>query len=397
MRLTRFPRHPALRRVRLASETFRSLPGIFLFLCLAAATLQADWSLGPVTMTRVSATPPLLRSATRASFATTSFLENVGGVAFIETAAPGPSTAGRSVRLRYDAAQPDGQRLGVTIGGETYRPAIPDWQLVPIAKLAASDNNALFSLFGENGTEDVYDARFHPALNNTLLGMRLLQADMMWMLGEHVAELPRRGGTLVLGAGERLPHRAPALRAAAMLGMLMQDDFQSWVLTDRGENIRFETVAGRLVISGDPYYYFWRYTAVKDTVEAVAARYEANVDTAIALARGELTTVAQRRLARLGTAIRRDSLRLVSLVNDFERHGTEPLTAMNAALRQQSVAVRTMNPAVYDAASNTLRYTAFFRWVRANHPDGWQRFLAQVRSVSPQPAVVTPNRVPSLR
>jgi hypothetical protein len=76
--------------------------------------------------------------------------------------------------------------------------------LIPIVNYANSDYNAVVSLFGEKTTEDTYDIVYHPAFENTLLGIRLLQADIIFFdLGE-TWQLPKLEGQTILGAGETL-------------------------------------------------------------------------------------------------------------------------------------------------------------------------------------------------
>jgi hypothetical protein len=38
-----------------------------------------------------------------------------------------------------------------------------------------------------------------------------------------------------------------------------------------------------------------------------------------------------------------------------------------------------------------MRYAAFFRYVKKQNPAGWNAFLAQLNSVTPQPSITTPT------
>lgn len=377
---------------------------LVLLLSLIAAGFQADWTLGRVAMARGPSSGPLTIRGSRVSLAGAGFLARVGGVAFIETAAPGPSVGNRRVLLSYVPGQPDGSRLLVTIGGESYRPYIPDWQLVPIAKFAASNHNAAVSLFGENSTEEFYEATFHPALENSLLGLRLLHADMLLMLPiEDASQLPRLNNALVLGAGERMPDQATASMAGTQVHETLRgNNWQSWVFTDRGENVRFGVSDGQFVITGEPYYLFWRYSqrgrTIQDSVQLVEERYNRTVglynQTLAALRRQPGSAALQRQFQAHDQSLQRDSVHMARLEAEFERAGTTTLSNLTAAMQRNGPTIRNLNPAVYDAARRTMRYSAFFRWVKRTNAANWTQFSVQLQGVRPRPPVQTPNRVP---
>jgi hypothetical protein len=91
---------------------------------------------------------------------------------------------------------------------------IYDWQLVPIARFADSDNGAAMTLFGkledEQFQQQILDEdgrvmNYHPAFDNTLVGLRLMQADIL-LFDENATDLPRNARGYVLGAGESSPN-----------------------------------------------------------------------------------------------------------------------------------------------------------------------------------------------
>jgi hypothetical protein len=49
------------------------------------------------------------------------------------------------------------------------------------------------------------------------------------------------------------------------------------------------------------------------------------------------------------------------------------------------------NPAVWNATVSTMRYAAFFRYLKQRFPTEWARFLTQIRDVDPEPRVFTPT------
>jgi hypothetical protein len=102
---------------------------------------------------------------------------------------------------------------------------IYDWQLLPIAKLADSPYTACFTLYGDRqGIQDDSVRRdleenggsvvaYHPALKDTLLGLRLMQLDML-IGSEDAADLPKLKNQYLLGDGERAPLLVSNRRAA---------------------------------------------------------------------------------------------------------------------------------------------------------------------------------------
>jgi hypothetical protein len=54
-----------------------------------------------------------------------------------------------------------------------------------------------------------------------------------------------------------------------------------------------------------------------------------------------------------------------------------------------------LNPAVYDAVMQTVKFAALFRYVKQKHPEAWQAFLAQVKKIELTsinvPTVPTPS------
>src|SRR4051794_8170662 len=99
--------------------------------------------------------------------------------------------------------RPDGRRLWVhmwTRGGgvKTVMAPIYDWQLIPIARFPDGEQHACFTLFGKLKDGIETEARrdrgekilnYHPAFEDTLLGLRLMQADIQ-ILHPDACDLP---------------------------------------------------------------------------------------------------------------------------------------------------------------------------------------------------------------
>nr|MBW4597544.1 hypothetical protein [Brasilonema angustatum HA4187-MV1] len=221
----------------------------------------------------------------------------VGGIAFEAVAIPEKSLVNQKIELSYDSSQPDGKRLAVSIKGQIYHPVLPDWELVPIANYANSEYNAIVSLFGHNSDDNFslysfgrdpgknfYNITYHRAFNNTLLGVRLLQADTIFMNLNEFWQLPQLKNKTILGYGENQNSvsRQDWQQAAQEIDEVFKGEnktFQSWLFTDVGVNVAFNTQGNNLNLSGSPYYYFWRsdfteYKRQRAEYEKQVAEYE---------------------------------------------------------------------------------------------------------------------------
>jgi hypothetical protein len=248
---------------------------------------------------------------------------------------------------------------------------LPDWMLIPIAKYADSKFDSCVSLFGPKTTKTQYDIVYHQEFQNTLLGLRLMQADiLLFNLGE-TWRLPTFNGRVVLGAGEKVPTQMDRQAAIQIDHAISDTPFQSWVMTDQGEQIVFSNDQGRLQITGAPYYYFWT-ADVESTRKLQDAMYQR------ALAARKAGNVAEHN-------------RIVSQVNSMVPKVQE-VTVLTARLRAQRDALRRFNQPVYDAATRTMQYAAFFRYIRRQDPEAWSAFIQQLRFVNVGPQITTPDK-----
>jgi hypothetical protein len=345
--------------------------GILLFLALVALA-QGDWSLGPYTFTSGRPSAPLQYSlASSGGLGSYGFVSGVGGVAFSGIARPDATLSGKAIALHYDKGTTDGHRLQVLADSSTATADLPDWMLIPIAKFADSEFDACVSLFGPNTSAVAYDIVYHKSFQNTLLGMRLLQADMiLFDLGE-TWRLPQRGGVVVLGLGESGAKQMDETSARTIDAALQGGTFQSWVMTDQDEEVVFAVRDGQLELTGAPYYYFWA-----SNVEEVQAAQQ----------RLESQALELRRAGRVA-----EHNRIVEQINAMVPTAT-PITSLTRSLKDARGALRRFNTPVYDAATQTMRYSAFFRYMKKQNQNGWRDFVREIASVTIQPDVVTPTR-----
>lgn len=345
---------------------------IVLFLLLALiAFAQGSWGLGGYTFTSGNSSGPLEYSLASSSLDSYDFVSNVGGVAFKAVAAPATSVSNSNPVLHYDKAARDGQRLEVRLGEQILNANLPDWLLIPIAKYADSRFDACVSLFGPNTRGSAYDIIYHEAFQNTLLGLRLLHADILLFDLDETWRLPTWNGQVMLGTGESAASRMDAASARIIDDMLSKGKFQSWVFTDDGENVVFDADGTTLRLTGQPYYHFW--TADMDAYDRRVGALEAQAD----------------QLVQAGRVAEHN--RIIDQINsiDPEVHNVTVLTEGGKRVRE---ALRRFNPAVNDAATNTMRFAAFFRFVKKQDPAGWNTFLAQLKPITIEPAVTTPTR-----
>jgi len=325
------------------------IPALTLLLCAVLfAQYSGDFVLGGKRLFGASA--PYLREDTPLSqaLASPAYLASVGGVAFDQVAKPAAGVTG-AVSVTYDPSAADGERLGLVIGGQTVRTSLYDWMMIPVAKYANSQYTACFTLFGslndpklqaevESSVDQSKRAmNYHPQLANTLVGLRIFQLDEH-ILSEDSADLPKLKGEYVLGRGETPPNIQRGLDALSRLqdGIDAQpdNDFQSYVVCDYHRAIEFSADRGRLSVTGDPYYYFWREGAGNRIV-------------------------------------------YVKGLSDW-------VSAQQPLLRQ-------INPAVWDSAVNLMRYAAFFRFCKGSQPGMWQEFMKQIAAAEPEPRIQTPT------
>jgi hypothetical protein len=273
------------------------------------------------------------------------FARAVGGVAFT-TVAQGKDGL-TVIALAYDSAQRDGSRLKVTLsdrGGSrrTVTGQIFDWQLVPLARFVRSGGEGAVTLFGELQDEARQEralqngdmiANYHPALENTLLGLRLMQADLL-VIEPRATDLFKEKGHYVLGAGEKAPNTEQL--AANLKGFFrvhewldgQPEKFQSYIVSDIGRTVTFSFLENRLVLTGEPVWLCWRSEKEGDTDAPVI----------------QMRTYSEQ---------------------------------LSRKIREQNG----INPVVYSALRTSMRYAALFRHAAKADPSGFNAFVNSLNTV----------------
>lgn len=264
------------------SSLIRSTAGrVVVVFMMCILPLAQALELGAMSMAHVPA-----KSMSTIAFSTSPkvfsrFAMAVGGVAFTNTAT---STDGSKILgLVYNASAPDGARLRIkveTADGkvQTLPLEAPDWIHIPLARFVASDATGAVTLFGE--LEDAAQERrfkeenhamianYHPALKDTLLGLRLLQADML-IIENNATDLFKDKGKYILGKGEAAPSQQDLRRNHAGFTAVkhwigkQSEEFTSYVTGDVGSTIQYSVTNEKLNISGTPNWYCWRHNDKK--------------------------------------------------------------------------------------------------------------------------------------
>jgi hypothetical protein len=382
-------------------------------------------------------------------------VEAVGGIAFdgIATSTGGPIN---NLALEYSPTRKDGKRLGLVINNQPIATRIYDWQLIPIAQFADSDSYSCFTLFGDLSDPSQQERilrnggrvlNYHPSFVNTLMGLRLFQLDSL-IINEYSWDLVKNGRDYVLGAGESVPNIE--LNRRALIAFWrghpeLNGGYQSYVISDNRRQTLFNTTPDELQLQGEPSYYFWRmdrsaFSGPKfsATVAQVRAELQAQVEAVSrdhpdldsgAWLRNQLIQEAQKYDELIGNysiiqALRYPQLlgllstrdanaraqllsrqsvasiveQLVTLRIVGRVQNAEEVRSLSDKISNETVMLRAINPAVWDAGAAVMRYGAFFRYCKENFPSQWAAFMRQINNAPPpRPAVVTPTVMVKVR
>lgn len=394
------------------------LLGLALAIAAMLALAQEMLQLGSLTYARVDA--PYLRMPVSTA---PRFFRRVGGVAF---AAVAEGNDGLTVTdLRYDAAAPDGSRLVVSLQrrDQRYQVRAPlfDWELVPIARFAKDENGSAMTLFGQlkdKGLEaKVLERRdriinYHPALDNTLVGQRLFQADIL-IIQPNAVHVFRDSRGPLLGAGEtgHDPERnAVAYRQVQQWQEQQQAKgqiYQSYVVGDLGQRVSFDVQGTRLVFDGRPYWAAWRSRLSQPEMRSRAEAAEgglgkkledliAGYNAAVDSARARAPSMSGEERRQLVEALERRKNQIEALERQLEAEmesitAVEQMPEYSAQLSAKIAAVGGINPLVYATVTKVIHYRALFKHFQRRDAAAYGRFVQSVAAVEPAPRVVTPT------
>lgn len=370
---------------------------ILLMLFCINAFAQQNWDFGNKykAYIGVSSPPLMVKMHPIQSLQSSRFVSRVGGVAFLSVAEADSSIWGQKVKLQYKSGKPDGHRLNVIIGQDTFSPFIPDWQLIPIVKFANSDYNSCVSLFGPKTNSEQWDITFHPAFKNTLLGMRVLQADMMLIDMETFWQLPTINSKVILGAGESLPDSSSWIEPYEEIeNILSPGGYQSWVMTDDEVKVKFKIVNDEFVLEGYPYYYFWQMDYLD--LQLKRSKLISEYDQLVREHNEKVTFYNIFNRESLKQEIYALKSKIKKKENEIENIDAKvtPIDIVTSGLKNRYDLLLKVNPPVFTATQNIMQYAAFFRYVRKNNMTNWTAFYNRCSSVHIKPSVQTPTRMP---
>lgn len=344
------------------------------------------------------------------------YLTGVGGVAFAGTAVGADGL--RAVDLRYVAGAQDGRRLFVTVEKRDVRRDFPatiyDWQLLPIARFANTDQAACFTLFGQLANQQEQEQRrargehilgYHAALKDTLLGWRLLQADILIIRPDAAFDLPTENGRYLLGAGEQrwlVAGQRPDIAANQANYLKFREfmrgqprKFSSFVVCDHGQEVRLslDAEAKTVSLTGFPHWYCWRRKIEGD------AAFQNLQAQANAQANKSLQTEMQNDRQVLDPAdfnrkwTQEIYSRKCSEIFDqiMSANLVQPLPELSRNISANVRELNGVNPIVYNSLVTTMRYAALFRHVRRENPDAYAKFVESLSAVRLVPSVKTPS------
>jgi hypothetical protein len=335
----------------------------------------------------------------------------VGGVAFSAVA---QGQLGQVVTsLRYDAASPDGQRLVITTKAtdgstQTARGHIYDWQLVPTAGYALDENGSAVTLFGQLTDKALEDRtlttrgriiNYHPALDHTLLALRLLQADIV-IFEPNAADLFKENGRVILGAGEgghdvvanqaRFQQLSDWQHSQADLGQT----YQSYVVGDLGQSVTFVADRGAITFTGTPYWNAWRRkyrtAADRDRVKALENQYAASVVSYNG--RVDALNAGSQEQRLTDTTLAAAKAKIDALEKQIEElNAIEQMPDYSRSLSQRINQLDGINPVVYQSVKTVMHYRALFKHYQRQNQPGFAEFVDSLKGVPVRPSVTTPT------
>ncbi len=337
------------------------------------------------------------------------FVSGVGGVAFGGIAAARDDIAVKA--LTYDPKAADGTRLRVDVASRdtARRLVVPayDWEFIPAARFVQDNGFAVFTYFGSLLNESDTDRQrraargervlnYHPAFVNTLMGLRIMQADILLLYAD-ACDLPKQDGRYVLGPNEKPPDVAANRRRQQAMRNYMQylpgGPFRSYVICDYKREVSFSFDGTRLRLSGTPIWFCW-----KDKVESEVQRqriHQTVQDNANRLLNAEFSADQRTLGAAAATAKYTPAYRRTRFEALYDKEMSERMLQhmpdYSVRLTAKLASLEGINPAVFRALSNTMQLAAFFRHVRQTDSEAYGAFVETLREVTPLPVVETPT------
>ena len=325
------------------------------------------------------------------------FFRRVGGIAFSQRAIN--ETGLRIEKASYDATK--GQ-LTLVMGTDTiatpYHLAIPAWQFCPIVRYVDSKFDSCFTLFGETPTvpdrpEHSWFVNYHPAFENTLLGLRLLQADIMVFVPD-ASDLPKLNDRYLRGTDEPVlvadENSKRHLRIQRWIQGQGHKPYDSYLLGDIKRPVSLVLKDGSLSIRGTPIWYCWKHGEQYPTAEkfARASIRSELLEDMIALQDEEALKekytdgYISKRLKTLKDEFgeRQKNFKEIEFSEEFSNELTDLIERNDGS-----------NPVVYASLQATMRFSALLRMIKMENPAIFKGLLLSAEKVAVHPVVDTPE------
>lgn len=358
----------------------------------------------------------------------------IGGVAFIQTAAPVNGFLFDSISLGCDLLS---QTCYLTIDNARYAILLDAWMLQPIVNYVNDTSNAIVTLYGKGDAQILY----HPAFVDKLLGLRLFQSDLMFCMNcfekYDMALLPTdENNNPIMAKSETKAYcsfneykqkEAIDFVLAGFVNYQKRSGkfANTYIYTDRDQKIEFAVKDGKFSLCGEPYYLFANTKSGKvDTASFIEnmAGFKKELynnylsymyllatfnvpDSIVAnvnkgnkyfegLTNRELLTMYNNMVSNYSRLDLYENLLnflkeeyplqkilLLQYVKMNVLPYPEELTNLTNYIKSNSDSFKTINPIVYDAAIATCQWSAFFRYMKENNPNNWELFVRNVNQM----------------
>ena len=323
---------------------------------------------------------------------TSDMFRTIGGVAFIQTAVP--SFEIDALELSCDIAD---NSASVAINDTVYELPLEVWQLQSIVNFADASGNAAVTLYGDEESL----IKYHKAFIDNLMGLRLLQVDLM--LSKHIMNserglFPAICGDYIFSPKEHKKYNDGVYTMQDV--KVVYDHFvdigriNSYIMTHEEFWMSVHYSVRRKSYEKISRVFLESYIFPKLSIFLPKYKPSLNKDTVDAQPNTYIYTDYGQPINfnSIGQNIVFDGAPYYLFANSSNDGSEAKIDYMwTFVCKSMSDWIFLINPIVYDSAIKCCQWSAFFRYVKANYPDEWRSFKADVQRLKyDAPEVVTP-------